>query len=131
MSNVQKQGRSVGLENLQEQLLAARKSAVSQPRPVQEESPDWPDPLEVTWEEASTLLGIEVYLNGAKLGLGITADGQSIWGRIGYPKWSMNSELAGMSALTFGSEVDRVLRKLCQLKNNPAAAKFKPDPYAK
>jgi hypothetical protein len=124
-------GATESLRDLREQLLEARKSAVSQPRPVNDESPDWPDPDEVTWEEATTRLGIEMFLNGAKVGFGVTADGQSIWARIGYPKWSMRNDLNGQSALTFSSDLDRAVRKLCQLTDNVAAAKFKPDPYAK
>jgi len=127
----QQDNAAADLAALREELTEARKHAVSQPRAVQDEAPDWPDPLEVTYEEATTRLGIECFLNGAKLGFGVTADGQSVWARLAYPKWSMRVPLQGMSALTFASDVDRALRKLCQLPDNPDVAKFKPDPYAR
>jgi len=114
---------------LKDRLLAAK--AAAQQRAPEEEPRDWPNPEDIEWDEASTLLGIESYLNGAKYGVGVTADGQSIWGRIGYPKWSARKELQGMSAMTFASDVDRVLRKLAIITREPTHAGFKPDPFAK
>jgi len=112
-----------------DELMAAR--AAAQQRAPEESSRDWPDPDEITWEEASTLLGIDAYLNGAKFAFGVTSDGQSIWGRVAYPKWSARRELQGMSAMTFSSDADRVLRKLALMTREPEHAGFKPDPYAK
>lgn len=114
---------------LRDQLLAAK--AAAQNRAPEEQPRDWPNPDDIEWDEASTLLGIETYLNGAKFGWGVTADGQSIWGRIAYPKWSARRDLQGMSAMTFASDVDRVLRKLAMITREPEHAGFKPDPFAK
>jgi hypothetical protein len=114
---------------LKDQLLAAR--AAAQQRAPEEQSRDWPDPDSIDWEEASTLLGIETYLNGAKYGIGLTADGKSVWARIAYAKWTQRSELAGMSAITFASDIDRALRKLAIITREPEHAGFKPDPFAK
>lgn len=112
-----------------DELMAAR--AAAQQRAPEETSRDWPDPDDIDWESASTLLGIEAYLNGAKFAFGVTADGQSIWGRVGYPRWSARKELQGQSALTFASDADRALRKLSLMIRDPEHAGFKPDPYAK
>lgn len=114
---------------LQDRLLAAR--AAAQQRAPEESPRDWPNPDDIEWDEAATLLGIETYLNGAKFSGGVTADGQSIWGRIAYPKWSMRKELQGMSAMTFASDVDRMLKKLAMISREPEHAGFKPDPFAK
>lgn len=115
--------------SLHDELMAAK--AAAQQRAPEESPRDWPNPDDIEWEEASTLLGIETYLNGAKYGVGVTADGQSIWGRIGYPKWSARRELQGMSAMTFASDVDRVMKKLAMITREPDHAGFKPDPFAK
>jgi hypothetical protein len=114
---------------LKDRLLAAK--AAAQQRAPEESPRDWPDPDDVDWEEASMLLGIEAYLNGAKYGVGVTADGQSIWARIGYPKWSARKELQGMSAMTFASDVDRAMKKLALITREPELAGFKPDPFSK
>jgi hypothetical protein len=117
-------------QDLQERLAAARKAAKER-EPVDDAGRDWPDPDDVDLPEALTLLGIEAFLNGAKIAAGITADGQSLWFRLGYPKWSARRDLQGMSAMTFSSDLDRGFRKLAQLPAGSAHANFKPDPYAK
>lgn len=108
----------------------ARAEAIKQPFDVRP-GPEWPDPDELSLEEACTDLSVQMYTLGGKISLGVTSEATSVWARVSFPTWCPEAGLRGMSAMTFSGDVERAIRKLAQLAEDWKHAGFKPDPYAK
>jgi hypothetical protein len=116
--------------DLAQRIALARAEAVHAPV-YPDEGPEWPSTSAYSLEEAQVELTVQCYTLGAKVSFGVTGEATSVWGRISFPKWANNKEVAGMSALTFSSELGKCMIKLAQLIDDPVNAKFRPDPYAK
>lgn len=117
-------------EDLKRRIDIARAEAMRQPFDAKP-GPEWPDPEDLTIEEACTDLTVQMYTMGAKISIGVTAEATSVWARISFPSWCPTKGLEGMTAMTFSGDVERVVRKLAQLAEDWKHAGFKPDPYAK
>lgn len=116
--------------DLHRRVMQARQEAVRPPFDATP-GPEWPSADDYSLEEACTQLVVDMYTAGAKISFGCTSDATSVWGRITFASWSGKKDVAGQSAMTFSGDLERCIRKLAQLADDPVRAKFRPDPYAK
>lgn len=124
-------GCAVTANDLKTRLAEAKRAAAVAPPEVQD-SREWPDADARRLDEALVDLAVEMYMHGAKISVGPTPDASGIWARISYPKWSPAKSLAGMTAFTASSDLERALRKLAQLRDAPENLKvWKPDQFAR
>lgn len=112
-----------------EQIAAAKALAVAPP--IDQVGPEWPKWDAISIEDALTTIEVDMWSGGGKVSFGLNAEASGMWGRINYPKWSPYIAKQGKSAITFGSGLDHVIRKLAQLTASDDEKVWKPDPYAK
>ena len=112
-----------------DEIAAAKALAVASP--IEQAGPEWPKWDNVTIEDALTMLEVDMWSGAAKISFGLNSEATGMWGRIAYPKWSPYIPKQGRSAITFGSGLDHVIRKLAQLTAADDEKLWKVDPYAK
>lgn len=117
-------------EKLRREQIAAAK-AIALAAPQEQVGPEWPDWRAVSIEDALTMIEVDMWAGGGKVAFGLNSEATGMWGRINYPKWSSYIAKQGKSAITFGSGLDHVIRKLAQLTSSDDDKVWKPDPYAK
>lgn len=113
----------------QEQIAAAKALATATPQ--ESLAPEWPNWRSVSIEDALTMIEVDMWSGGAKLSFGLNSEATGMWARIAYPRWSAYIAKQGKSAITFGSGLDHVIRKVAQLTESSDDKLWKPDPYAK